>query len=318
MGLDKIKQSEQKTIKFAGDTWNHVKERLSANVKVYRSVDSSKYLRIGETGSIKSEVTYVKKIYGLGFPVPKVLKQGEVSGCSYYIESSVGEIPFGDKFREECTSQGHVSQDSLESFCEIMCAFLRAQIKSSSLSMQVDLRKDIMLSNVLQENPGLDINQVESCVKKIEHRISWLPKNFSHGDLTPRNVFEKGVIDFEFCSIAPIGFDVLTAPLVERFWGFSANDKKTHEEFYLDEKQISYYFHRVEKEAELHQIKGFLQFTDDFILLKAIWSLAHEKYRAEQSGDTTKWDFRKKILVYCMECYLTGESIETEKFKRLN
>lgn len=318
MELDKIKQSEQKTIELVGDTWNYVKERLSTNVRVYKSLDGSKYLRIGETRSIKSEVTYIKKIYGLEFPVPKVLEQGEVSGYSYYIESSVGETPFGDKFREECTSQGRVSQDSLESFCEVVCAFLRAQIKSSSLNMQVDLRKDIMLSNVLQENPCLDISQVESCIKKIESRLSGLPKNFSHGDLTPRNVSEKGVIDFEFCSIAPIGFDVLTAPLIERFWGFSANDKKTHEEFYLDKKQVSYYFHKVEKEAELHGIRGFLQFTDDFILLKAIWSLAHEKSQAEQSGDTTKWGFRKKVLVYCMECYLIGESIKTEKFKRLN
>lgn len=320
-GLGNAKEKiEQETTEFIGDKWNYVKERLFTDSKVYRSVDGLKYLRIGETGNIKSEAAYVKKLHELGFPVPEMLEQGEIHGHGYYVERSVGGTSFGDKFREECASQGQVSPDSLESFCDIVCIFLRAQIKSSNhLDKQDDeLRKNIMLSNVLQENSDFDADQVESCVQKIESRLLTLPKTFSHGDLTPRNTFENGIIDFEFRSIAPIGYDVLTAPVIERFWGFKTNDRKTYEEFYLDEGQISYYLRKIEKEAESHGIKDFLKFSDDFLLLKAIWSLAYEKHHAEQSGSTTKWNFRKRILIYCMKRYLIGEPIETKKFGELN
>jgi len=50
-------------------------------------------------------------------------------------------------------------------------------------------------------------------------------------------------------------------------------------------------------------------------LLKAIWSLANEKYSAKKSGDTSKLNFRKKILIYCIDKYLNNEMIETKKFK---
>lgn len=308
---------EPETFEFKGVRWFFVKERLFSDSKVYRSADGQKYLRIGEIGNIQSEAAYAKKLYGLSFPVPEMLEQGEINGHGYYIERSVGGTSFGDKFREECAIDGRVSSNSLEFFCDILCSFLRAQIKFSKLLDYQDdnLKKNIMLANVLQENTDIDANQLKRCVQKIESRLRTLPRSFYHGDLTPRNTYENGIIDLEFSSMAPIGYDVLTAPVMERFWGFRTNDKETSEEFDLQEGQVAYYLGRIEEEAALLGLKGLLKFFDDFILLKAVWSLAYEKQHAVQLGDTVKWNFRKGILVYCLKCYLIGEQIETGKFR---
>lgn len=317
--LDKDKKHQKEILKFRGEKWNFTKERLLTNSKVYKSIDGSKYLHIGNNKNIKKEISYSKKLHKLGFPIPDLLEYDKIKNYSYYIERSAGKKSFGDKFCEEYKLQSQVSSNTLELLCDTICIFLSSQIKySNRFNQKYDLRKNIMLLNVLKENPDLDVNKIEMCVSKIENRLHPLPATFSHGDLTPRNIFETGIIDLEFSSIMPIGYDVLTVPIMERFWSFKKNNNKTYEDFSLNEEQISHYFERIETEAKKNGIKDFLTFTDDFILLKSIWSLAHEKYSAIQSGNTLKWNFRKGILVYCMEQYLNGKPIETKKFKMLN
>jgi thiamine kinase-like enzyme len=303
-------------IEFKGERWNHIKDRLLTNSRVYKSVDGSKYLHIGNTKNIKKEASFLKKLHKLGFPVSDLLEYGKINNYGYYIERSVGKKSYGDKFRKEYASQVKISSDTLESLSDTVCNFLASQLKSSGhFSQKYDLRKNIMLANVLRENPDLDAKKIETCISKIENKLRSLPVTFSHSDLTPRNIFKTGIIDLEFSSTMPVGYDVLTAPIMERFWGFGKKDIETHEDFYLKEEQISHYYKKIEAHAERNGIRDFLTFTDDFILLKAIWSLAHEKRSADQSGDTSKLNFRKKILIYCLEQYLNNERIETKKFK---
>ena len=309
-------QHEQNTFEFVGEKWNYIKEKRFFGTKIYRSVDGLKYLRIGDIDKTKSEVTYIEKLRELDFPVPEILDQGMTPESLYYfVERSVGGRSFGDTFREEYALHGAVSDESVKSFSEIVCTFFRAQIKSPDQPvLNIDLSKQTMLPNVLEENPDLNANQLKECVRRIEDRLSALPQKFSHGDLAPRNVFKKGIIDFEYGSIAPIGHDILTAPILERFWGFGSDDKNTHEDFYLSETQISDYFMKIESEAESHGIKNFLTYRDDFILLRAIWSLAHEREQAKRAGNTIKWDFRKNILIYSIDCYSNQKPIDTKGF----
>ena len=83
--------------------------------------------------------------------------------------------------------------------------------------------------------------------------------------------------------------------------------------FYLNQKQIKYYFHKIDMVAKQHGLKYFLSFVDDFLLLKAFYMLAYEKKFAKSSGDTSKWEFRKKILVYFMESYLRWKKSKAKK-----
>lgn len=313
-------QPEQNLFEFAEERWNFVKEKPLSGIKVYRSINGLKYLRIGEGEKIKSEIGHVTELRTLGFPVPEVLYQGETPDHLYYfIERSIGEKSFGDTFREEYASGHKVSDESVKSFTEMVCTFFKIQIQSPDQPhTNIDLRAQVMLLNVIEENPDLNAGQLEECVRKIEIKLDALPQKFSHGDLSPRNVFKEGIIDFEYGTIAPIGHDVLTAPLLERFWGFKTGVKNTNEEFYLSEDQISYYFKRIDEEAESHGIKDLLRYRDDFLLLRAIWSLAHEKEQAERMGNSHKWEFRKKVLIYSMNSYTNHKPIDTKEFKWIN
>ena len=281
--LNKEKKYQKEILKFKGEKWNFIKERMLTNSKIYKSIDGLKYLHIGNNKNIKKEALCIKKIKRLGFPIPELLEYDKTKKQSYYIEKSAGDKSFGDKFYKEYFSQSKINSNTLESMCDVVCLFLRSQIRSSDyFNSKYDLRKNIMLKNILVENPDLNHIKVELCVSKIENRLYSLPTTFSHGDLTPRNIFENGIIDIEFNSIMPVGYDVLTLPIMERFWGFKKNKNETYENFYLSEKQISHYFKRIEAEAKINGIKDFLTFRNDFILLKAIWSLANEKYSAKK------------------------------------
>lgn len=311
-------EGEQKTLSLNGEDWIYIKKR-ELRGSVFRSSDGSRYLRIGKADDINTEYTFVKRLYQGGFPVPETLEQGEIQGSSYYIERSIGDVPLGDKFRDEYASQGKVAPATFEAFCNTMCQFLSAQLEPHNhLDAQSELQDNIGLVMVLEENPDMDTELIKSCVEKAEAKLQSLPKSLAHGDLSPRNTLEKGVIDFEFGFVAPVGYDVLTAPLVERFWDFPRDDGKSQHEFELSNEQISYYFKRMSAVADRYGVGECSTFTNEFILFKAIWSLANERHASTQSGNVTKWSFRRNILKYCIENYLKGESIDTNEFKKLN
>ncbi|KKT91254.1 MAG: hypothetical protein UW92_C0015G0004 [Candidatus Jorgensenbacteria bacterium GW2011_GWA2_45_13] len=311
-------EREPKIISLNGENWAYIKKR-EFHGSVFRSSDGSKYLRIGNVDDINTEFTFVRRLYQGGFPVPEALEQGEILGSGYYIERSIGDVPLSDKFRDEYALQGKVGSDTFEAFCNTMCQFLSAQLEPRNhIAAQSGLQKNIGLVRVLEENPDMDTELIESCVKKAESRLRSLPKSLAHGDLSPRNTLEKGVIDFEFGFVAPVGYDVFTALLVERFWNFPGGDGKLQHEFDLSDEQISYYFKKVGAIADRYGVGECATLIDEFILFKSIWSLANEKQTSIQSGSTTKLSFRKKILKYCMENYLRGEQINTNEFKKLH
>lgn len=303
-------------MKIKGQTFMKIKDREFNDCEVYKSLDGLKYLRIGKTKNImKDEALYVESLYNLGFPVPRVIEQGQIGNREFYIEQSIGKITLGDMFNKEYILQGKINQITFKYFCNIICNYFNAQLNSLvDSTKQFDLKKVIMLSNVLKENPDLDPLKVRKCIKKINKRLLTLPNVFSHGDLTPRNTFNSGIIDFEFHFIAPAGFDVLLAPLIESFWNYLDKKGEKSQMFYISHKQINYYFSKISTIAEQHGIKNILSFLDDFLLLKAFYMLAYEKKFAKVSGDTSKWKFRKNILIYFMESYLNEKNINIRKF----
>lgn len=302
-----------------GENYEEVKSRELTKGKVFRNTDASKYLRVGVIKDIMKEALHVESLYNLGFPVPNVLEIGQIGDKGYYVEKSIGELTFGEKFHDEYLSLGEVGANTFKSFCDIICIYFHSQLNSPCYPpKRHDFKKTIMLSNILEENSDLDQKEVRYCIKKINKRLLTLPNVFSHGDLTPRNVFSEGIIDFEFQFITPVGFDVLTAPVIERFWNFRDKNGKSYEMFYLDKKLIDYYLERINMVATQHGLKDFLLFSDDFLLLKAFWMLAHEREFAKLSSDTSKWNFRKKILVYCMGCYLSNKRIDIEEFNKFD
>lgn len=310
---------KEKPLEIHGEKWAYVKDRLLDRGQVYRSFDNSQYLRIGTISGINAEAAFVRNLHQRGFPVPEVLGQGEINGLGYYIERSIGKVSFGERFQNEYTSRGKVNDTTFTAYCDMMCQFLAAQLDSANyIKGTSEVRKGIHLANVLEENPDINTNQIELCVKKIEDKLQVLPLTLTHGDFSPFNMFEEGIIDFEYRFIAPVGYDVLTGATLQRFWNYTGTDGKTQLEFDLNAEQIAHYLDKVDAEAERQGIKDLSRFTDEFVLLKAIWSLAYEKQFARQSGNTLKWDFRKTVLTYCMKQYLHDKPIDTNQFRGLN
>lgn len=304
------------SLEINGVWWRFLKQRPFTETRVYVSDDQSKYLHAGNLQKIESEAEYIQNLYRLGFPVPIILERGLINSEGYYIETSVGTESYATKFKNDYSERGIISPEIYASFCTRVCVFFDSQLKTSlAKTLQCDLEGMMKLPNVLEENPDLDIVQINNCIDKIKDRIKRLPAVYSHGDLTPRNIFEGGIIDFEFNSIGPVGLDVLVAPLVENLWAFKDGDRKTHEEFIINAEQVNFYFDMINLTAKKNGVDNFLEVIDDFVLVKAFWALAYEKKQAITSGNSLKWNFRKSILNYCMNQYLNNKRIDTLSFR---
>ncbi len=304
-------------LEIKGEWWRFLKQRPFTETRVYISADQSKYLHVGNLQKIEGEAEYIQNLYRLNFPVPTILERGLINCEGYYIETSVGTETYATKFKNDYSERGTISPEIYESFCTIVCIFFDSQLKTYlTNTSQCDLEGMMKLPNILEENPDLDIAKINNCIYKIKGRIQKLPAVYSHGDLTPRNIFEGGIIDFEFNSIGPVGLDVLVAPLVENLWAFKDGKGKTHEEFIINAEQVNFYFDRINSTAKKNGLDNFLEYIDDFFLVKAFWALAYEKKQTITSGNSSKWDFRKSILNYCMNQYFNNERIDTLSFRQ--
>ena len=304
---------------IAGRSWSLHRSRASGGGKIYKSIDGSSYLRTDSPKSIRDEVTFAKELHHLNFPVPKVEESGELKDEAYFIENSLGNETFGATFRREFKESGIVSDETFRQYCLISKDFLEAQLKSAKkfVGSKNDMRKSIHVDTVLDENPDLNSHFVLQAVDKAIARTADLPSVLTHGDLNPFNILQKGVIDFEHSFIAPAGYDVIGNIFYGRFWNFRDELGEQKLSYDFADKQVKAYLYAVDKIAEKHNIEKLSDFIDDFLLLKSIWSLCHEKKLAHASGSYNKWHFRKAVLLYCLEQYSTEKPIDTKAFSVL-
>ncbi|MBU6389552.1 phosphotransferase [Patescibacteria group bacterium] len=180
------------------------------------------------------------------------------------------------------------------------------------------LREGIWLQNVLEENPDIDGVFLEDAVCKAEQRISQLPLVLSHGDLTPFNVMDKGVIDFEHRFIAPFGYDAVTAAIYQRFWDYPRSDQTgTMKRWEFSDMQIAGYLLEVDRICEQYNVPAVSEYFDDFLMLKSIWALSFEKTEDGARLPSGRWAWRKKITLYCAEKYLSGKPIVSQAFREI-
>lgn len=303
-------------LQFESNKWDFVKARTVGQGTVYLSKDSDRYLRIGPSNSIRDEVEFAKTLHDMGFPTPKVLSDGEIDADTYYFtESSIGTRTFGDIFREEYAANGVVGETSFDQYCHIANLFLVAQLKSApSIREPGNLREGVNLDNVIEENPDLDKEILVEAFAIAEANAENLPQVLTHGDLGPLNMLPGGVIDFEHKFIAPVGFDVLTSPFTSRFWNFTAPDGASQLAYDFSEEQIRKYLDTIDATASDFGLEGLSSFTDDMILLKAIWQTSFEKQIAKKLGNDDRWQNKRETLRYCINQYLDGLPIDTTTF----
>ena len=208
--------------------WTEVKERgaLTKTGKVYRSPDGGEYLRTGLPEAVVAEATFAAESFRLGFPVPKMTGSGVLpDGSGFFTEESAGEQNYGAILRADYESGVAISEDTFRGFSVMLHRFLQAQLDPANRQDgPSNLREGIQLANVLEENPDLDPSLFEDALSRAEARLSGMPLVLTHGDLTPYNVMEGGVIDFENRFVAPFGYDAVTAVTFQRFWDHPGPD----------------------------------------------------------------------------------------------
>lgn len=306
----------EQQLKLEDTNWNFVKTRTLGQGAVYLSAYEDRYLRIGSDDDIRNEAGFAKSIHDMGFPVPEVLSDGTIDADTYYFtESSLGTKTFGDTFREEYRDSGAIEETSFGQYCRVASLFLVAQLKSApSSGEQSNLRDGLNLDNVIEENPDLSKEALEKAFAKAVARVAILPLVLTHGDLGPFNMLPGGVIDFEHKFIAPVGFDVITSPFVGRFWNFTRPDGTSQLAYDFSERQIKHYLDTIDSTASNLGLENLSNFTDDMVLLKAIWETSFEKQIAEDLGNNYRWQNKKETLRYCVNQYMADLPIDTSTF----
>lgn len=293
--------------------WKFVKAREYQNTFIFNSSDENEYLHFGDPVKIQHVIDLQTDLHKKGYPVALILKVGNLGSFLYMVESSLGEQTYGEIFEKGIESQ------TFKLFCGMVGAYFEAQVKNQlPQPIPFSVRKDVMAENVIEENSDLDLNLLNSSLDKLQDRLQRLPFTYSHGDFAARNILEKGVIDFEFCSVAPLGLDVFTACVMESFWMFENENGKIHAKFSYDEGNLDYLVKSLNEICRKNNLDMLLEYQNDFILLKAFWSAAHERQEAIKSENETKRRFRRAVLMYCIEKYLKDEKINPLDFQGLS
>lgn len=300
--------------------WISVKERgaISHTGTIYRSLDGSLYLRTGNEMAIRAEAEFAKAAWREGFPVPEVTDAGVfATGVGYFVETSAGIEDFGRLLGREFAETGRISDVLFEAYCGVTLRFLAAQLKPSCRQpWPSQLREGVRLENVLRENPDVPENLFERAVAKAEERTRELPLVLTHGDMTPFNVMPGGVIDFEERFIAPAGYDAITCVTFQRFWDHPLPDGSgTMRSYDFNRTQIDGYLREMDTTCAAAGTPALSPFFDDFLTLKAIWALCYERPSDMASSQVARWNWRRRVAMYCAERYLSDAPIESELFR---
>ena len=100
--------------------------RRRTGVAIYRG--SGTFLRLGD--GVDAELAVHRQMNAWGYPVAEVLAVGELRGCPYYIEVSLGAQTLGDAYAEQLNARGRVEDADFSLFADLMLRLARAQLRA--------------------------------------------------------------------------------------------------------------------------------------------------------------------------------------------
>ncbi|MBI3589396.1 MAG: aminoglycoside phosphotransferase family protein [Candidatus Liptonbacteria bacterium] len=305
---DENKEVEQ-GVTIGKSRFIYIKDRLAGG-KVFVNEDKSTYLRTGGPSEIAGEVNLTRELYKRGFPVPKLLETGTLpNGDVYYIEQSMGEDVFGDIFREETKTSGHVSDKSFDKFAGVIRKYYEAQFNLSNFVPhdRNALARMTILETVMRNHPPSDKmrEMFTMAYERASQKLLSLPWGYIQSDLNAFNVLKDGVIDFEMAGFGPVGYDILMSVYFGRMW---PADRVA---YVFTDEQITRYIAEVDKAAQDKNLPALSLYTDDFLILKTIWASGGDK--ESYSPDFLQW--RVRVRDWSIKQYLTDKKIDTNQFE---
>ena len=303
--MNKMEKGKIEDITIEGKNFAYVKHRLIGG-KVFTNQDKSEYLRTADPAEIAGEANLTKDLYERGFPVPEVTATGTLEdGTAYYTEKSIGDRVFAEIFKEEIKAKGQISNETFDAFINVIKRYCSAQFNPKNfVPRNADsLEKISLLTNAMRNNPPSAEMQsmFAEAYKKANERVSTLPWGYIQPDLDPFNILHDGIIDFELADFGPIGYDALTNIYFERMW------PKHEISYHFNDEQIARYVAAIDAIAKENNLPAISSYTDDFLVLKAIWSSAKPKNSEEnQERNADLWKWRANMRDWCVRQYLKG------------
>lgn len=273
MSLEDMKETTPQlpeNIELEGTNFEFVKSQRDGNSAIYKGPES--YLRIGSSEKIHSDLALHKRMESAGFPVARLIAEGELDGQAYFIESSVGEKTLSKTFAEETEVTGAISQESFNHFLNITDQFARAQLRTQTAERNFEGFADgIHLDILCQELPHY-AERIRAKFKEIQKRTTGLPFVISHGDFNPHNLYAGGAIDLEDSYHAPFGHDLIGGIISIDYFPDS-QEFEYFAKYRFSEEQKRRYLELLDgicDEQGLPQLSGF---QSDFEFTRAVWLL---------------------------------------------
>lgn len=257
-------------IELEGTTFEFVKGQRDGNSAVYKSTDS--YLRIGLAAKIHSDLALHKRVESAGFPVARLITEGELNGRSYFVESSVGDKTLSAAFAEETELTGTISKESFYQFLSITDQFARAQLRTQTPDRNFEGFADGVHLDILCQELPEHAEKIQSRFREIQERTTKLPFVISHGDFNPHNLYPRGAIDLEDSYHAPFGHDLIGG-IVSIDYFPDSQEFEYFAKYRFSEEQRTQYFTLLDEICDEHNLPRLSDFQSDFEFTRATWLL---------------------------------------------
>jgi hypothetical protein len=251
--------------------------------------DTETFLRIGAPEKVSKDLAVHKHMEGLGYPVAKILGEGNLDSLDYFIETSLGPKHFGLIFKDETEQFGKITDKTFDSFVELCLKFAGAQIKSVLPDKNwPEFDKGIHLDTICEELPG-EAERILAKYNKVKSRLSAFPFALCHGDFGPFNLYPKGMIDLESSFVGPVGYDV-GAVVRHCDWFPESRDYEFYQLYNFNPEQKGLLTSKLDALYVQHSLPKLSEYLDDFNFLRGIWF-------AVKLGHTPKLrEFRYSLL----------------------
>ncbi|MFI5809313.1 phosphotransferase [Streptomyces sp. NPDC051561] len=297
--------------------WQLVKQRTAdAEGAVFVSADGTRYRRTGGT-ALRDEAAFQQKAASLGYPVPRVLAQGERDDGTFFVdEESLGIQSLHERALALLDGGQAVADQVVDELGEVSARLLAAQARHPAPGGPRELGEWVeqagFTGNVFTENPDLDTPRTRAALARATRELGGVPLVWGHLDYGLPNVLPAGVIDWQHHGLVPLGYDVALALEVIAFKGGTKGYAATS-------AQRKRYLALLDAAAQAAGSEPVSSHLGAFLLVKSLFFLALMRPTDPARADKhQKWHYRRHLVLKGIEQYERTGTIDTALFPTLD
>ncbi len=301
--------AHEPSVNIDGETFTLVSKRPHGGA-VYTSPDRSHFLRRGARDEVTRELAAHRHFAALGCPVSLIERQGQDGENGYYIEQSLGDRNFTQRFHRESEATGTAADRTFATYLGLAQQFLERQHHAVSIDPDwVALRRFVHFEKLIDQAPVLT-SQLNRAWEQLQHDFAGIDWILAHGDFTSSNVFDRGVTDFETAGPMPYGYD-LHVGINSVFWFPLTLDYERSKPYGLSPEQVARYEHQFAQLIEARTGQSYRKRFGAYQVLRGIWLTA-----ASSNTKPKVRAWRETTMAELLDRYLAGQEIHDWWFNR--